>query len=83
MRLAVLQGTAKNAAVSGIDVGGKTGTAETQYGYDDGWFCGFAKTDSASVAVVVLLENATSSDASRVASSVIAGSLGEMGGLSD
>ena len=45
----------------GIDIGGKTGSAET--GKEDeinGWFVGFAPFDKPKIAVVVLIENAGS-----------------------
>jgi penicillin-binding protein 2 len=62
MRQAVSWGTAKDAAVSGIQVAGKTGTAE--FGkqlpgntYEThAWFTGFAPFENPEVAVVVFLE---------------------------
>jgi penicillin-binding protein 2 len=62
MRQAVSWGTASTAAVSGVAVAGKTGTAE--FGPDLGggtyashaWFTGFAPADDPEVAVVVFLE---------------------------
>ncbi len=75
MREAVVSGTAVNAAVSGVDVYGKTGTAETERGEDDGWFCGCASAGGKSIAVAVMIENATSPDACSVASSVIPSAL--------
>jgi penicillin-binding protein 2 len=62
MRQAVSWGTVKNAAVSGIQVAGKTGTAEfgepsadNQY-ETHAWFSGFAPFNDPQVAVVVFLE---------------------------
>lgn len=62
MRQAVSWGTAKTAAVSGVSVAGKTGTAE--FGPDLGggtyeshaWFTGFAPAENPEVAVVVFLQ---------------------------
>ena len=62
MRQAVSWGTAKNASVSGIQVAGKTGTAEFGEPLADGthethaWFSGFAPFQDPQVAVVVFLE---------------------------
>lgn len=62
MRQAVSWGTAKDAAVSGVQVAGKTGTAEfgepmpgNKY-ETHAWFTGFAPSDDPQVAVVVFLE---------------------------
>ena len=62
MRQAVSWGTANSAAVSGVSVAGKTGTAE--FGPDLGggtyashaWFTGFAPAEDPEIAVVVFLE---------------------------
>jgi penicillin-binding protein 2 len=62
MRQAVSWGTASTAAVSGVQVAGKTGTAE--FGPDLGggtyeshaWFTGFAPAEDPEVAVVVFLQ---------------------------
>lgn len=52
----VNKGTGKSAAISGIDVAGKTGTAENSSGKSHAWFLGFAPAEDPQVAVVVLLE---------------------------
>lgn len=62
MRQAVVWGTVTNAAVAGVTVAGKTGTAE--FGPDLGggtyqshaWFTGFAPEEDPEVAVVVFLQ---------------------------
>ena len=62
MRQAVSWGTAKNASVSGIQVAGKTGTAEfgeplaNNQHETHAWFSGFAPFQDPQVAVVVFLE---------------------------
>jgi len=71
MRAVVTEGTGANARVDGVDVGGKTGTAETVTGNDDAWFAGFAQAGERCYAVCVLLEGEQSTDAARVASGLI------------
>ena len=45
----------------GVDIGGKTGSAETgDGGKVNGWFTGFAPYDEPEIAIVVLIENAGS-----------------------
>ena len=62
LRQAVSWGTAKNGAVRGVEVGGKTGTAEFGERRPDGsyethgWFSGFAPADNPQIAVTVFLE---------------------------
>jgi peptidoglycan glycosyltransferase len=54
----VSSGVASNARIDGVDVAGKTGTAEN--GGDDPyslWFTGFAPADDPRVAVAVVVEN--------------------------
>jgi penicillin-binding protein A len=55
----VEEGTGEAAQIPGVQVAGKTGTAET--GVDGGpptvWFVGFAPADNPTVAVAVVLEN--------------------------
>ncbi len=49
-------GTATRAAISGISVAGKTGTAENEQGKDHAWFVGFAPAENPQIAVAVILE---------------------------
>lgn len=51
-------GSGTNAAISGMDVAGKTGTAETGGEQDThNWFIGFAPADDPEVAVAVVIEH--------------------------
>jgi peptidoglycan glycosyltransferase len=62
MMVAVVQsGTGTNAAIPGIQVAGKTGTAETEFGkkINDVWFIGFAPADDPRVAVAVTVKAVT------------------------
>lgn len=57
---AVRYGTAGAAAVSGMQVAGKTGSAQNPRGQTHAWFIGFAPADQPRLAVAVILENAGS-----------------------
>ena len=54
----VRTGTGTAAAISGVQVAGKTGTAEVAVGEPHAWFAGFAPADDPQVAVIVIVENA-------------------------
>ena len=58
MRRAVLTGTAKKADLPGLDVCGKTGTAQNPLGDDHAWFVCFAPMDDPEIAIAVVVENA-------------------------
>ena len=54
----VANGAASNARISGVDVGGKTGTAENGGSRPFTlWFTGFAPADNPQVAIAVVVEN--------------------------
>lgn len=57
MRMAVLRGTCKNAAVKGIEVAGKTGSPEVGANGDQrsAWFVGFAPYSKPEIVVVVFV----------------------------
>ena len=57
---AVKSGTAKAARVAGVEVAGKTGSAQNPHGQTHAWFIGFAPADQPRLAVAVLVENAGS-----------------------
>lgn len=57
MRAAVRDGTGRACDVAGLDVCGKTGTAETGRGRDHAWFTCFAPEKTPRLAVTVLVEN--------------------------
>jgi penicillin-binding protein 2 len=58
MELVVSEGTGKAAALEGITVAGKTGTAQNPHGEDHAWFMCFAPADDPQVALAVIVENA-------------------------
>ncbi|NLE21638.1 MAG: hypothetical protein GX624_02475 [Actinobacteria bacterium] len=60
MQNVVNAGTATAAALQGIQVAGKTGTAEKGDGSNLAWFIGFAPADDPKVAVAVVIEETQS-----------------------
>ena len=58
MRRAVQTGTARDADIPGLDVCGKTGTAQNPHGEDHAWFVCFAPMDAPEIAIAVVVENA-------------------------
>ena len=75
---AVNNGTGTSAAIRGVQVAGKTGTAEVADAGPHSWFAAFAPADDPSVVVAVLVENAGtgSSVAAPIARKVISAALG-------
>ena len=57
MENVVENGTGGAAAVSGIKVRGKTGTAENSAGADHGWFIGSAELPGRTIAFGIIVEN--------------------------
>ncbi|MCL4440847.1 MAG: penicillin-binding transpeptidase domain-containing protein, partial [Firmicutes bacterium] len=54
---AVAAGTGRGASIPGLQVAGKTGSAENPHGQPHAWFIGFAPADNPKVAVAVIIEN--------------------------
>jgi peptidoglycan glycosyltransferase len=50
-------GYAAKAAIAGVKVGGKTGTAEVGDGTSHSWFIGFAPADTPRIAIAVIMEH--------------------------
>jgi peptidoglycan glycosyltransferase len=57
MTLVVEEGTGSAARIPGIEVAGKTGTAQTATGDPHAWFVGFAPADDPRIAVAVVVLN--------------------------
>jgi peptidoglycan glycosyltransferase len=81
----VANGTGGQAKISGYQVGGKTGTAQSDATTEDhGWFIGFVMKDGKPIsAVAVLLEAAGSggsSEAARIAGKIMQAVIQDGGG---
>ncbi len=77
----VKSGTGTAAAIDGVTVAGKTGTAEHN-GYNDVWFVGMAPSDSCDVVVALVIEKGESSEyAAGLAQNVIKTALEVQGDL--
>jgi peptidoglycan glycosyltransferase len=74
----VRSGTGTAAALGGVQVAGKTGTAEVAEAETHAWFAGFAPAEDPRVAVAVLVENAGTGGgvAAPIARKVISAVLG-------
>jgi len=53
-------GTGQRAAIPGVQVAGKTGSAENPHGISHAWFVGFAPAEAPRAVVAVIVENAGS-----------------------
>jgi peptidoglycan glycosyltransferase len=84
MTSVVDRGTGRRAQIDGVDVAGKTGTAENADEADDhSWFIGFAPADDPKIAVAVFVRNggSTGGDVSApIARSVMEAYLAGQGG---
>ena len=67
------------AKIPGVNVAGKTGTAENPQGAAHGWFIGFAPAEAPVIAVAVIIENTPqgSLDAAPVGGQVMRAALGK------
>ena len=70
--------TGKYYLIDGLDVIGKTGTAENATGNDHSWFIGFAPAEDPKVAVSVLIENSNYGSATPIAGQMIRAALNEL-----
>jgi peptidoglycan glycosyltransferase len=72
MERVVTEGTGRQAAVPGVRVGGKTGTATGTGGFFNPWFIGFAPLEDPSIAIAVFIEGSAVSGESASGGSVAA-----------
>jgi peptidoglycan glycosyltransferase len=57
MQSVVERGSGRAARIDGVEVAGKTGTAQTPDAPDHNWFVGFAPADDPKIAVAVFVKN--------------------------
>lgn len=72
MERVVTEGTGRQAAVPGVRVAGKTGTATGSGDFSNPWFIGFAPVDAPTVALAVLVEGSPASGETATGGSVAA-----------
>lgn len=72
MEQVVASGTGTKAAVPGLRVAGKTGTAETEIGPPHAWFIGFAPVENPTIALAVVVEEGGSAGENATGGSVAA-----------
>jgi len=72
MERVVTEGTGRQAAVPGVRVAGKTGTATGRDGFSNPWFIGFAPVDDPSIAIAVFIEGSAVSGESASGGSLAA-----------
>jgi penicillin-binding protein A len=72
MERVVTEGTGRAAAVPGVRVAGKTGTATGSGGFPNPWFIGFAPVDDPTIALAVFIEGSAVSGESASGGSVAA-----------
>ncbi len=72
MERVVTEGTGRRAAVPGIRVAGKTGTATGRGSFSNVWFIGFAPVENPSIALAVFVEGSPISGESATGGSVAA-----------
>lgn len=80
MRAVVTNGTGRNAAVSGMTICGKTGSAETVSGSRDvthGWFVGYCADEELPFAVAVIVEDIADGEGGGSTAAPIAGDIFE------
>lgn len=63
MDAVVKEGTGGTSAIDGINVAGKTGSAENPFGDTHAWYVGFAPVEQPRIVVSIIVENAGTSSA--------------------
>lgn len=72
MERVVTEGTGRRAAVPGVRVAGKTGTATGTGGFSNPWFIGFAPVENPTIALAVLIEGSPISGESATGGAIAA-----------
>ena len=71
MLTTVSEGTGTAASIAGVNVAGKTGTAETSGALPDAWFIGYAPYEAPVAAIAVVIEDDGEHTATAVAGDVL------------
>ncbi len=71
MLITVSEGTGTAASIAGVNVAGKTGTAETGGDSPNAWFIGYAPYEEPIAAIAVVIENDTEHMATNVAGDIL------------
>ena len=79
MLTTVSEGTGTAASIAGVNVAGKTGTAETGDDTPDAWFIGYAPYETPSVAIAVIIEDDAEHTATAIAGNVLQTALSVLG----
>lgn len=80
MLTTVSEGTGTAASIAGVNVAGKTGTAETASAQPDAWFIGYAPFENPVAAIAVVIEDDGEHSATAVAGDVLQTALEVLGG---
>jgi peptidoglycan glycosyltransferase len=72
MERVVTEGTGRGAAVPGVRVAGKTGTATGSGDFSNPWFIGFAPVDNPTIALAILIEGSPESGEAATGGSLAA-----------
>lgn len=72
MERVVTEGTGRQAAVPGVRVAGKTGTATGSGDFSNPWFIGFAPVDNPTIALAVFIEGSPTSGESATGGTIAA-----------
>ena len=83
MLTTVSEGTGSAASVAGVNVAGKTGTAETGEANPDAWFIGYAPYETPTVAIAVVVENDAEHAATSIAGNVLQSALAALSAQGD
>lgn len=81
MKNVIIEGTGTRAAVPGVEMAGKTGTAENSAGKDHAWFIGCANMPNEDIAFAVIVENSGfgGREAAPIISSILSNILAKEG----
>ena len=76
----VEEGTGTAASIAGVNVAGKTGTAETGNSNPNAWFIGFAPYENPVAAIAIVIENDAEHTATALAGDVLQVAVETLGG---